>query len=464
MRYLMLITLLPIFWNEEQHCQGHQHKCLNVITPQFNSCLTLQPHPSSVEKCSKDDVCQKEFNFTLINMAPFAEILYNIVKNVFNICCGACKELSGYKAMNVSITDFSRELMNKSHFVFPILGFHSSTRIYGYHFIPILELSSGYYVTQEHTRTEIMRRLIISCANLWPLLVIMLLLSLIAGFFIWILETWMNQEEFPRMFFIGLFDGFWWSFVSMTTVGYGDKIPKFAVSRLFSVIWILIGITICSLFTASLTNEITSASSPENPDMHGRNVGVLRYRTFDASVIAKHGGVLRETKGQSTNEDIVELKRMIREKGRKINGFFMDKYTFMYTTRYAIDIHNKVGHIHNVNIDDAEFFLEQTVKTKKSFEGEKMAYGILVKDEDDYIYFNEFIKDNQAIFEICTTLDLNVMNHIIQNPEHDLFSPKGGHFYPTLIATGCTVGAMLIFGIVFELCRRKRIKPIDVPT
>ena len=88
MRYLMLITLLPIFWNEEQHCQGHQHKCLNVITPQFNSCLTLQPHHSSVEKCSKDDVCQNKFNIILIELALFASILSNIVKNVFNICCG----------------------------------------------------------------------------------------------------------------------------------------------------------------------------------------------------------------------------------------------------------------------------------------------------------------------------------------------------------------------------------------
>ena len=68
---------------------------------------------------------------------------------------------------------------------------------------------------------------------------------------------------------------------------------------------------------------------------------------------------------------------MIREKNRSIGRFFMDKYTFMYTTRYALDIHNKVGHIHNVNIEDAEFFLEQTVKTKKSFEGEKMPYAIL---------------------------------------------------------------------------------------
>ena len=58
---------------------------------------------------------------------------------------------------------------------------------------------------------------------MWPLLVICVMWAIVAGFFIWILETYWNEKEFPRPFLSGLFEGFWWSFVSMTTVGYGDK-------------------------------------------------------------------------------------------------------------------------------------------------------------------------------------------------------------------------------------------------
>lgn len=32
-------------------------------------------------------------------------------------------------------------------------------------------------------------------------------------------ETYFNEEEFPRSFTKGTYEGFWWAFVSMTTVG-----------------------------------------------------------------------------------------------------------------------------------------------------------------------------------------------------------------------------------------------------
>ena len=33
-------------------------------------------------------------------------------------------------------------------------------------------------------------------------------------------DTGMNTDEFPRGFIKGCFEGFWWAFISMTTVGY----------------------------------------------------------------------------------------------------------------------------------------------------------------------------------------------------------------------------------------------------
>ena len=37
--------------------------------------------------------------------------------------------------------------------------------------------------------------------------------------FLFYQDTYWNGEEFPRLSIRGSWDGFWWSFISMTTVG-----------------------------------------------------------------------------------------------------------------------------------------------------------------------------------------------------------------------------------------------------
>ena len=39
---------------------------------------------------------------------------------------------------------------------------------------------------------------------------------------------------------------------------YGDKTPKSVAARLFAVGWIMIGVTICSILTATLSSALTS--------------------------------------------------------------------------------------------------------------------------------------------------------------------------------------------------------------
>ena len=51
--------------------------------------------------------------------------------------------------------------------------------------------------------------------------------------------------------------GVWWSAVTMTTVGYGDKTPKTFGGRTISFIWMFIGIILISTVTASITSTLT---------------------------------------------------------------------------------------------------------------------------------------------------------------------------------------------------------------
>jgi len=49
-----------------------------------------------------------------------------------------------------------------------------------------------------------------------------------------------------------VWDGMWWAWVTMATVGYGDVVPHNAAGRLFGSLLILFGVVLVSLLTANL--------------------------------------------------------------------------------------------------------------------------------------------------------------------------------------------------------------------
>lgn len=77
------------------------------------------------------------------------------------------------------------------------------------------------------------------------------------GFVIWLLERKRNPEQFGGSKLNGIESGFWWSAVTMTTVGYGDKAPSTRGGRLVGIFWMFAGIIMISSFTAAITSELT---------------------------------------------------------------------------------------------------------------------------------------------------------------------------------------------------------------
>ncbi len=88
------------------------------------------------------------------------------------------------------------------------------------------------------------------------LLGFLVLTIFVFGTILWMVERKHNRRQF-RPNLIGLFDGFWWSAVTMTTVGYGDKAPKTKAGRAIAMVWMFTAILIISGFTATVASTLT---------------------------------------------------------------------------------------------------------------------------------------------------------------------------------------------------------------
>lgn len=87
-------------------------------------------------------------------------------------------------------------------------------------------------------------------------ILLLFLVILFFGLLAWLFERRANPEEFAGGW-KGIWDGVWWSAVTMTTVGYGDKSPKSAGGRIIAFIWMFTAIVIISGFTASIASALT---------------------------------------------------------------------------------------------------------------------------------------------------------------------------------------------------------------
>jgi ABC-type amino acid transport substrate-binding protein len=81
------------------------------------------------------------------------------------------------------------------------------------------------------------------------------LLTLIAVL-IWLAERRRNAH-FHGGLARGIGSGLWWSAVTMTTVGYGDKAPVTAIGRGIALVWMFTSVVIVSSFTAAIATALT---------------------------------------------------------------------------------------------------------------------------------------------------------------------------------------------------------------
>lgn len=99
-------------------------------------------------------------------------------------------------------------------------------------------------------------------------------LAIVLSTIVWLIEYMNDNPSFPDTFGKGLWVSFWYCFVTMTTVGYGDKVPKHFLTRFLILIWMMFGLMLTAIITATVIESVD-----KEVQKVGKNVGVILNST-----------------------------------------------------------------------------------------------------------------------------------------------------------------------------------------
>ncbi len=132
---------------------------------------------------------------------------------------------------------------------------------------------------------------------------------------VWLIERRNPDDgaDFDDSYVRGIWDGFWWATVTVTTVGYGDKAPRSVGGRAVALLAMLLSLFLVGAFVSQVTEALQQQTRPVSDldDVGDRPVGVVAGSSFAAFVEAR--GVTAEpfpTQGEvfeATEDGVVDL-------------------------------------------------------------------------------------------------------------------------------------------------------------
>lgn len=146
----------------------------------------------------------------------------------------------------------------------------------------------------------------------FEVVLLLFLVILVFGFLVWLVERKKNPDHFSKGW-RGIGDGLWWSAVTMTTVGYGDKAPRSGAGRLLSVVWMFTAVIIISSFTAGISASLTfnklQASIKSVDDLRNVAVGTVRSSSsaeflIDRGIAFRRYETLEDAMDALNNEEL----------------------------------------------------------------------------------------------------------------------------------------------------------------
>ncbi|XP_031556522.1 uncharacterized protein LOC116293260 [Actinia tenebrosa] len=361
-------------------------------------------------------------------------IFPHLINKMLNFCCNMSTVVS-YGKIIKSIRKLEGQLDDPQaayDLTFPITGISEDDKTFkDLQFIPVVQAPRVALLVLDKDMTDQTSQLLMTVTKAWPILVFIIVAATLSGMIIWALDRLKNPDEFPPPFISGTWEGFWWAFVTMTTVGYGDRAPKSLLARVFCIVWILVGIIIIAIFTAIITASL-SASIQHHFTVHGSKVGAV-------------SGSEEQRLGVSLNADMIpyqsipEMNKALLN--QTLNGSLIDNYVL---THYS------------------DYIKFNPVRIETTY-NHPITYGIVLRDNSSKMVecFRSYVRNHpQEVFEIIAKNLQPLINPTDAESQEvkasrELFFYREPSFKFVLHVLLSVVGFLLLFGALWELLYRK---------
>lgn len=131
-----------------------------------------------------------------------------------------------------------------------------------------------------------------SIAASLPLVSLLIVWVINVGVAFWIAEILPQKYGEDRTFkemLKELWEGIWWSFITLATVGYGDILPTRLLSRIICYMWLLCSSVAIAAYTATVTSVLVSECFSAELDITGSEIGVIRGSKEHKLIVQKNG-------------------------------------------------------------------------------------------------------------------------------------------------------------------------------
>jgi len=370
-------------------------------------------------------------------------IMAILVKGMIKASCGKCnnqepniyayQSLSGENPVKDNALAVKKSIGNEFHISFPVFGYSTITRYMEKH-IFILFVESAGSATVVRNEIDYAAKTVNafkSIGNIWPMYLITVLITAVCGIVIWAAEKSGNEEFSEGRYISGAFQGFWWAFISMTTVGYGDITPRTIRGRVVAIAWTLAGLVLSGILLGSLTSSVTSLTLPPEVKLYGTKSAAINS-SFEYNLGVRRNSIVNSQRQyQTTDEVLTALKT------QEVDISLLDAFT-------AIEMQDVIA--------------AKSLKVKEVIKA-NTGYGVvlsneLVRLESD---FRSYIASNQGLISSFTanmTSKLNIPNTATVVPM--LFDPSTELFREMLKVEGILLAVCTVLGILYSAFKTAR--------